>query len=232
MFNKAIDWNYLSESPLARIKRFPEKDNMRERVLSEEEEARLLEESSEHLRPIILTALHTGMRLGEILNLKWNQIDFRAKRIRVENTKSGKIRSINVNALLFEELLRLKRRNHQNPHVFFNARSGSPLTTIKTAFKAACRRGRIKGFRFHDLRHTFGTRLLERGVDIRTVRDLMGHYSITVTERYTHTNDNRKRKAVELLSRKSEEEGKLLHIRYMEKKAREIKDASDLFSVN
>lgn len=67
MFSKAIDWGYLNENPVARIKRFSEKDNMRERVLSEEEEERLVQHSSEHLKPIIITASNTGMRLGEIL---------------------------------------------------------------------------------------------------------------------------------------------------------------------
>jgi len=71
---------------------------------------------------------------------------------------------------------------------------------MKKGFKAACRRAGIKGLRFHDLRHTFATRLVEKGADIETVRDLLGHYSITVTQRYTHSNEDRKRKAVELLS--------------------------------
>jgi Phage integrase family len=71
---------------------------------------------------------------------------------------------------------------------------------VKTGFKAACRRAEIEGLRFHDLRHTFAIRLVEKGVDIETVRDLLGHSSIIVTQRYTHSNDERKRAAVELLS--------------------------------
>ena len=71
---------------------------------------------------------------------------------------------------------------------------------MKKEFKAACRRAEIQGLRFHDLRHTFATRLVEKGADIETVRDLLGHHSITITQRYTHTSDDRKRKAVELLS--------------------------------
>jgi len=61
--------------------------------------------------------------------------------------------------------------------------------------------------RFHDLRHTFASRLVESGVDVETVRELLGHHSITVTQRYTHSTDERKRKAVELLTRKAEEKG-------------------------
>jgi integrase len=73
---------------------------------------------------------------------------------------------------------------------------------MKTAFKGACRRARIEGLRFHDLRHTFATRLARKGVDIETIRDLLGHHSITITQRYTHSDDERKREAVELLSSK------------------------------
>ncbi len=236
MLNKAIDWDYLRENPLAQIKRFPEKDNMRARVLSGKEEDMLLEESAKHLKPIILTALNTGMRLSEILNLQWTQIDFRAGRIRVEKTKSGKMRFIPINDVLHEEFLKLRNRNSQNPYVFFNPKTGKPLTTIKTAFNAACRRAKIKGLWFHDLRHTFGSRLEERRVDIETIRDLMGHYSITVTQRYTHTNEYRKRDAVEMLSRIPEERakngGNLLHIRYMSKKGQKTKEATNLFSFN
>jgi len=201
MFSKAIDWGYLNENPLARIKRFSEKDNMRERVLSEEEEERLVQHSSEHLKPIIITASNTGMRLGEILRLKWSQIDLNTRRIRVENTKSGKNRLIEINQNLYD-VLRLK--NGQSPYVFPNPDTGKPLTTVKRAFKSACRRAGIEGLRFHDMRHTFGTRLIQSGVDIETVRDLMGHHSISVTQRYLHTNEKRRRDAVESLSRKGE----------------------------
>lgn len=112
MFSKAIDWGYLNENPLARIKRFSEKDNMRERVLSVKEEERLLQHSAEHLKPIILTALNTGMRRGEILRLNWSQIDLSTNRIQVENTKSGKNRIVKINQNLYEVL---KLRHGQVP---------------------------------------------------------------------------------------------------------------------
>jgi len=205
MFNKAIDWNYLSENPLRKVKLFPEKDSIRARVLSEDEERMLLKESADHLRSIIKVGLNSGMRLGEILELQWNQVDFEARRIRVEKTKSGKTRFIPINDILLGELLMLRSRNGQSPYVFANPKTGKPLTTIKTAFNAACRRADIKGLWFHDLRRTFATRLLQRGADIETVRDLLGHRSIMMTQRYTHTNEDRKRRAVKLLEREENE---------------------------
>jgi integrase len=71
---------------------------------------------------------------------------------------------------------------------------------IDKSFKSACRRAGIEGLRFHDLRHTVASRLIEKGADIITVKELLGHSKISTTQRYTHTGDERKRKAVESLS--------------------------------
>jgi len=97
--------------------------------------------------------------------------------------------------------MKLRSRNGQSPYIFPNPRTGRPLITIKTAFNAACRRAGIHGLRFHDLRRTFATHLLHRGADIETVRDLLGYHSIVMTERYLHTNEDRKKRAVELLEK-------------------------------
>ena len=86
--------------------------------------------------------------------------------------------------------------------MFFNPETMRPYIDMKTAFKGALRRAGIEGLRFHDLRHTFATRLAEKGIDVETIRDLLGHSSITTTQRYMHSRDERKREAVRLLERK------------------------------
>jgi len=199
MLNLAIEEGYLEQNPVTKIKFYSEKDNLKERILSEEEEKRLIEASTPHLKSIITIALHTGMRLGEILNLEWDQIDFKELSILVEKTKSGRSRTIPINPLLLKELLKLRRENGQSPYVFPNPDTGKPITTVKTSFTGACKRAGIEGLRFHDLRHTFGSRLVQRGADIETVRSLLGHSSITITQRYVHTTDDRKKAAVDLL---------------------------------
>ncbi|MDH4218569.1 MAG: tyrosine-type recombinase/integrase [Candidatus Aminicenantes bacterium] len=217
MLNIAIEEGYLEQNPVTKIKFFSEKDNLKERILSDEEEKRLIEKSSDHLKSIMTIALHTGMRLGEILNLQWDQIDFQGQSICVEKTKSGRSRTIPINPLLFKELKELRSVNGQSPYVFPNPDTGKPLTTVKTGFNAACRRAGIEGLRFHDLRHTFGSRLVQKGVDIETVRSLLGHSSITITQRYVHSTDDRKKAAVDLLDgkpEKNQKSGNLLHIRY------------------
>jgi len=81
---------------------------------------------------------------------------------------------------------------------FCNPETGKPYLDMKTGFKGACRRAGITDLRFHDLRHTFASRLVEKGVDIETLKELLGHHSITITQRYIHSNDERKRAAVDL----------------------------------
>jgi len=204
MFNLAIEEGYLERNSVTRVKFHSEKDNLKERTLKEEEETKLMETCSKPLSSIIVVALNTGMRRAEILGLKWIQIDLKARIIRVEKTKSGRVRFIPINDVLFSELNRLRSENSQSPFVFFNPKTRKPYLDMKTGFKGALRRAGIEGLRFHDLRHTFASRLVEKGADIETVRDLLGHHSITITQRYTHSTDDRKRSAVELLSSKAD----------------------------
>jgi len=196
MFNLAIDWGYLAENPASKVKLFSEKDNLKERVLTEDEELRLLDASLPHIRPIVLCALHTGMRRGEILGLRWDQVDFEKRMIRVERTKSGKPRFIDINGTLLELLRRQRVDNPQSEFVFPSNRTGRAFFKVDKAFKRACKLALITGLRFHDLRHTFASRLIARGVDIITVKELLGHSSVRITERYTHSQNEQKRQAV------------------------------------
>jgi len=221
MFNKAIDWDYLSKNPVSKVNFFSEKDNLKERVLTQEEEKKLLRTCSEYLRPIIITAIHVGLRRGEIFNLKWENVNFSKKEIKVEKTKSGKVRLVPINDFLLRELSRLEEKNGESKIVFFNPETGKPYRDIKKAFKGACRKAGIRNLRFQDLRHTFASRLVERGIDLITVKDLLGHSSVKITERYTHSNKIIKKAAVEVLVQKREEKSQkrenLLHICDLEK---------------
>jgi integrase len=196
IINLAIEWGYLRPEDRPRFRMFSEKDNMRERILSVEEEERLLSFLLDHLRLIVITALNTGMRMGEILNLKWENVDLRRRMIAVTKTKSKKIRHIPINETLLEVFLGI---NRTSPYVFINPDRGEPWQEVKRSFKTACRKAGIKNLRFHDLRHRFATRLIEKGTDIITIRDLLGHSSVRVTERYAHSQDKRKVDAVNCL---------------------------------
>ena len=230
MFNISIDWKLATENPVKKVKFFSEKDNLKERILTKEEEDRLLVASAEHLKPILIAALNTGMRLGEILSLKWGQIDFEKELVRVEKTKSGKIRYVNINSVLSKTLENLKAQDGE--FLFTNPETGQPLKDVRTAFKSACRRANIKNLRFHDLRHTFASRLVESGVDLITVKELLGHSTVKITERYTHPNQSLKKEAVELLAKKPGKSDDMAHIWHTERKKKIEKHVTDSISVN
>jgi integrase len=217
IFNLAIDWGFAAANPVLKVRFFSEKDNQKERVLSEEEEIRLLAHCSQNFKPIVITALNTGMRRNEILSLKWCEVDLKQRQILVTRTKAGRNRLIPMNDTLFEVLRSLKPVS-KSEYVFTSSR-GKHFSTIRRAFTSACLRAGIKGLRFHDLRHTFGTRLIRSGVDIVTVQHLLGHYSVTVTQRYTHTDAGQKRAAVNrLAARAGQIPEKLTHIWHTGKK--------------
>ena len=141
------------------------------------------------------------MRRGEILNLKWSHLDFKTRMIKAEKTKSGKMRHIPMNDVLHEELEKLRIQNDQSPYLFFNPNTGKPLSTVRRSFETACRKAGITELRFHDFRHTFASRLAQKGCDIETLRTLLGHYDCRLTQRYLHSQDKQKRQAVALLNK-------------------------------
>ena len=219
----------IQQAQVPRIRLFSERDNLKERILTSAEERRLLEESAAHLRPVLLVALNTGMRRGEILGLMWRQVDLESRVVRVERSKSGRVRHIPLNDVLVEVFTRLRSERGEAETVF-------PYRNVRTAFEAACRRAGIVGLRFHDLRHTFATRLIKRGVDIITVKELLGHSSVTVTERYTHSFKDQKRSAVDALINgeavESSTAADLLNMCETAKHAKGDKRVKVLFSAN
>ncbi|MCK4817097.1 site-specific integrase, partial [bacterium] len=205
MYSVANTWNLVKINPVRQVKLFSERDNKRERILSSQEEERLLLECADHLKPIVIMGLNSGMRKNEILTLTWSRVDLKHRLIHVVKTKSGKNRTIPINDVLFNALSGLRKRKTSD-YVFPNPETEEPFRSIRHSFENACRRANIKGLRFHDIRHTFSCRLIHRGCDIETLRSLLGHHSITVTERYIHTNEEQKRKAVDLLAGGSDQE--------------------------
>jgi integrase len=169
-------------------------EKLLDRVLTREEEQKLLTASNPDLRSIIFFTLNTGMRLGEILYLSWDWVGFHNNVIIVEHTKNGKIRKIPMNS---ELQTLLKNATMKGQYIFGD--SITPITSVKTAFHNAIRRAGIPRLRFHDLRGTFATRLVEHGINLVTVKELLGHSSITTTMRYAHPSPENKKQAVESL---------------------------------
>lgn len=198
MFNKAIDWDFVSENPVRKVKLFPEKPN-KLRVVSDHEFQKVYSNTSGFLRPILVTAFNTGMRRGEIFNLKWQDVNLNEGYIIVRESKNNDSRIIPINKVLMESLKSVKN-NGSSEYVFSHSNGNDPVKTFKTAFNSAIRRSGVEKFRFHDLRHTFASNLVMAGVDIVTVQELMGHKSINMTKRYSHPTPEHKKQAVERLN--------------------------------
>lgn len=202
MLTKANDWNMLDDTVLRRVRKVKmlEENNKRLRYLSKEESWALLEKCDSHLYPIVLMALNTGMRKSEILNLMWNDVDLVNRFIHVEVTKNGERRDIPINETLKEMLLNLPRRL-DGKHLFYDPKTQKPFKDVKRSFNTACKRTGLQDFHFHDLRHTFASHLVMAGVDLTTVKDLLGHKTLTMTLRYAHLSPGHRINAVNVLDR-------------------------------
>jgi integrase len=154
-----------------------------------------------YLADFITVALHTGMRKGEILGLEWRRVDLQAGLIHLEgqHTKTGRRRSVPLNRIAREALLsRFRQRASEcpaSPWVFAHT-GGERILDVKKAFGTACRKAGIEDFRIHDLRHTCAAWLVSAGVPLTEVRDLLGHSTIKMTERYAHLAPENVRAAV------------------------------------
>lgn len=172
-------------------------NNQRVRYLSEDEENRLVAALPEWLKPLVTVAIHTGMRRGELLRLTWKDVDFAQGIIWVRVSKSGEGRRISMNSTVRRTLsaLRDERRKRLSQKVVvqtvtglsvFVAPAGGFLWNLARVWYQAVRTAGITDLHFHDLRHTFASRLAMRHVDLNTIRVLLGHKSLAMTYRYAH----------------------------------------------
>ena len=186
LFNKAIAWGKAHQNPVSQVK-LRKEENSRVRFLSDEEETCLLQACGPTLRAIVVAALNTGFRRGELLSLYWSDVDFVHSLITVQGAyaKNGERRTIPMNGELRRLLTSLKANADNTGNVFLNS-NGEAYRLVSTVFDEAVERANITDFHFHDLRHTFASRLIMAGVDLRTVQVLMGHKTINMTLRYSH----------------------------------------------
>jgi len=211
-FNHAIrKHHWRIENPCLKAER-PKEPKGRVRYLTHAEAQRLLQAAespvnaegmaltsqykSPVLRDFIELALNTGCRKGELLNLKWENIDFSTRLLHLEQTKSGEWQTVPINEDARQVLVQRMRLRDEicpdTPWVFFhmvptvNTKAGDRVKDVKKSFNTACRRLGIENFHIHDLRHTFASWLVMEGVPLFEVSKLLRHASIQMTERYAH----------------------------------------------
>ena len=201
VLRKAKEWGLISRE-LPKIKMFKVNDE-RVRYLSPEELERLLDACPSHFRPLVEFAVFTGLRASEILTLRWENVSIEKEYVEItaKNTKTKETRRMPLHPRAVEILKELKARQEEkgidHGYVFTN-RMGKPYSVegqgYKRVFKSACKKAGIEDFRFHDLRHTFASYLVMRGVDFYTVQELMRHSSPRMTKRYAHLSPEHIRK--------------------------------------
>lgn len=193
----------LTESnPVREVGLFKE-NNQRVRFLDDDEETRLRAALGNEQWPVVAVALHTGLRQGEQFGLRWEHVDFGTGILTVPRSKHGEARRVPMNDTT-RDILRARPSRLKSPYVFSSSTGETPLDArnyMNRVFLPALRAAGIEGFRWHDLRHTFASRLVMAGVDLRTVQELLGHKTQAMTLRYSHLSPGHQLDAVQRLNR-------------------------------
>ena len=169
-------------------------------------------EYPDHLTPMVLLTMNTGLRRGELFGLRWADVDLENRNLTVAGSysKSGKTRHIPLNDEAYEVLQQWQAQSGGKPDLVFGAKWGGRLTNIKKSWGELLKDAGIENFRWHDLRHHFASKLVMASVDLNTVRELLGHSTITMTLRYAHLAPEHKANAVAKIAYGTSTKGKVI----------------------
>ncbi len=189
MFNDAIRWGFMSQNPMRFVRQLREQQNGFD-FYTEEEVRLFLENTSSAFFQIACCAVYTGMRVGEIVALKWKDVDLERRIITVEKSRSGatksrKVRHIPLNSRLLKVLAELKRKA-ESGFVFPDANGEMRSIDFRAEMRKAAENAGIRKVRMHDLRHTFASNYVVKGGNIVSLQKILGHSTINMTLRYAH----------------------------------------------
>lgn len=194
------EWGWIYDSPIKRVGRLKEPRG-RVRHLLDDERERLVtvcqESKQPLLYPLVVLALSTGARQGELLNLRWDNVDFDSGMIRLLETKNDERRAVPIAGLAYDELKRLSKiRRIDDDRVF-------PLTPdqVRWHFKSALKKAEIEGFRYHDLRHSAASYLAMNGATLAEIAEILGHKTLQMVKRYSHLTEQHTSKVVERMNK-------------------------------
>lgn len=193
ILNKAYREGFMHYPP--RFPRF-KKQKPRDRWLSIEGEQKLVSVSAPHLVPLIRFAVDTGGRTSELLRLYWRNVDMRNKRVHFTDTKNGEDRTVRLCDRALATLASLEPKDLGSVFTF----RGRSVVSVRTAFNKARKKAGLDDVRFHDLRHTFASRLVQAGVPLYDVMHMTGHKSLEMVQRYSHLAPDYQERALEALN--------------------------------
>ena len=203
-FRKAVEWGLIEERQFSGVNQIKIMKKL-PRFLSLDELKKLKEATPSRWWTMFYTMICTGLRLGEFTHLKWSHMDFERNVIRIQADrewapKDFEMREIPLYSDLAKMLKKMKKQNGDGAYIFHNGNANGTLTRrIQRKFEGYYKKAKIEKCRIHDLRHTFASHLVMEGVDLLSVRDLLGHSSVKTTEIYAHLSPSYRQKAIEKL---------------------------------
>lgn len=198
------EWGWMDDNPLRKVTK-PKSPQGRVRFLDDEERGRLLEvcktSKSKHLYIVVVLAISTGMRHGEIMGLRWNQVDMQRGRITLHLTKNGDRRSVALTGHALEQIVQWSKIRHINSDLLFPGGGIRPLDT-KKPWGTALAKAKIENFRFHDLRHCTASYLAMNGASLAEIAEVLGHKTLSMVKRYSHIADSHTHQVVSSMNEK------------------------------
>jgi integrase len=216
------EWGWLEDSPMRKVTK-PKESRGRVRFLDEDERERLIQACKESPNPylysVVLLAISTGMRYGEIINLTWPEVDLSRKRIILQETKNDERRAVPVAGQAIQLLVQMEETRRIDTNLLFP--KGRPVSSsralqqedldrvqkvqkpaqLRSAWVAALRKAEIKDFRFHDLRHCAASYLAMSGASLAEIADILGHKTLAMVKRYAHLSDSHKHTVVDRMNK-------------------------------
>ena len=216
------EWGWMEDSPMRKVTKLKESRG-RVRFLDEIEKERLLhvckESRNTYLYPVVLIAISTGMRYGEIINLTWTDVDLQRKRIILQETKNGERRAVPIAGQALELLIQLEKMRRIDTNLLFpKAKSKTTSATLqkeelekvqkvqkpiqlRSAWETALKKAQIEDFRFHDLRHCAASYLAMSGASLAEIAEILGHKTLAMVKRYSHLSDSHKHSVIDRMNK-------------------------------
>lgn len=193
VFTVAVnDWGWLDDSPMKKVSK-PKQGRGRVRFLSEEERERLLESckksTNPFLYPVVVLALSTGMRQGEIMHLAWKDIDLEKGRITLHETKNGERRVVPIAGLALNLLKQHELSHRLDTYLLFPSDKVNKPMDLRFPWEKALKQAQIEDFHFHDLRHSTASYLAMNGASLAEIADVLGHKTLQMVKRYAHLSE-------------------------------------------
>ena len=204
------EWEWLDDSPMRKVRK-PTESRGRVRFLTDDERPRLLkackESGNSYLYPVVVLALSTGMRQGEIMGLSWDNVDLIKGRAILHETKNGERRAVAITGHALDLLKEMSKVRRIDSKLIFPSKEIAPQKPqkpmdLRTPWEAALKKAEISDFKFHDLRHSAASYLAMNGASLAEIAEVLGHKTLQMVKRYAHLSEGHTARVVESMNSK------------------------------